>query len=139
LTLARSAEIDATVERPRPYNCLIRSVHDRSRSEGTDTKWLFAHVNARGVPMYDVQARIVQVQTLLDFSALFAAQPSPRCNRSKADKLAFCHGIVSLLFELARLVLSWRSRQQALRRDSSPAFFKVSSPPTMDRDNRSQT
>jgi hypothetical protein len=36
---------------------------------------LVAHVNACGVPMYDVQARIVQVQTLLDFSALFAAQP----------------------------------------------------------------
>jgi len=37
---------------------------------------LVAHVKARGVPMYDVQARIVQVQTLRDYySALLAAQP----------------------------------------------------------------
>ena len=73
------------------------------------------------------------------FSALFAAQPLTALQPLKGRLLAFCHGIVSLLFELARLVLSWRSRQQALRRDSSLAFFKVSSPPTMDRDNRSQT
>jgi len=32
--MARSGEVDSTVEKPRPFNCLIRSVRDRAN------KWL---------------------------------------------------------------------------------------------------
>jgi len=105
----------------RPASEFLHRLRIAARRHGHEMAFV-AHVDARHVPVYDLQSRILRAQLSHPFPALLAVQP-PVCQTFECRFLSVRHVILSLYFEFDRVRLGGRSLHN-LSNGVGPGLFQ---------------